>query len=135
MSLYEYQLSGFTEAVLAATHVQVVMPPERYIPLAVHEIIDAIRSSVAHADRGTFNDICQLMEGCATTEFSALRRRVKKNFRFFSAAAMHKDLPTRKGRGSATFRLHAATLLRFCKVCKLRAYASSLGSVFAGSAP
>jgi hypothetical protein len=79
---------------------QVVMPPDKFIPLSVSDITDAMRSAVRHEDRETFTQICQLVEGCATAEFATLRRRVKKNYRVFSQAAMQRDLPTRKGRGS-----------------------------------
>lgn len=81
---------------------KVVMPPEKYIPLSVSDIMDAFRGNIRHEERSVFLQICQLIEGCATTEFASLRRRVKKNYRFFSAAAMHRDVPTRKGRGSAS---------------------------------
>jgi hypothetical protein len=80
---------------------RVRMPPARYIPLSVTDIVDSIRHHLPHAQRATYNEICQLVEGRALTEFSGIRRRVKKNFRFFSAAAMHKDIPTRRGRGCA----------------------------------
>jgi hypothetical protein len=80
----------------------VVMPPEKYIPLSVSDILDAFRGNVRHEERSAFLQVCQLIEGCATTEFASLRRRVKKNYRFFSAAALHRDVPTRKGRGSAS---------------------------------
>lgn len=79
----------------------VLVPPQKYIPLSVSDIIDAFKGAVKHEERAQFMEICQLIEGTATTEFASLRRRVKKNYRFFSAAAMHRDVPTRKGRGSA----------------------------------
>jgi hypothetical protein len=106
---------------------RVVMPPPKFIPLSVSDIIDAMRNGIKHEDRRTFTEICQLVEGCATTEFSSLRRRVKKNYRFFSQAAMQRDLPTRKGRGSALPLQNkpASLLLRcltwFCQhVCRTR---------------
>lgn len=80
---------------------KVVMPPDKFIPVSVSDIVDGVRGGVKHEERGTFTDICQLVEGCATTQFASLRRRVKKNYRFFSAAAMQRDVPTRKGRGGA----------------------------------
>lgn len=78
---------------------RVVMPPARYIPLSVTDIVDSIKSHIPHSQRAIFNEICQLVEGRALTEFTGIRRRVKKNFRFFSAAAMHRDIPTRRGKG------------------------------------
>lgn len=80
---------------------QVHMPPSKNIPLTVSDLTDAVRQSIRHEERATFVQICQLIEGCAMTEFAGLRRRVKKNYRFFSEAAMHRDMPTRKGRGRA----------------------------------
>lgn len=90
---------------------KVVMPPEKFIPLSVSDIIDSMRTSVRHEHRAAFTEICQLVEGCATTEFSGLRRRVKKNYRFFSQAAMRRDAPTRVGRGSAFSMLGATCQL------------------------
>lgn len=80
---------------------KVVMPPDKFIPVSVSDIADGVRGGIKHEERGTFTEICQLVEGCATTQFASLRRRVKKNYRFFSAAAMQRDVPTRKGRGGA----------------------------------
>lgn len=57
---------------------RVVMPPPKFIPLSVSDIIDSMRNSIKHEDRATFTELCQLVEGCATTEFASLRRRVKK---------------------------------------------------------
>lgn len=80
---------------------QVHMPPSKNISLTVSDLTDAVRQSIRHEERATFVQICQLIEGCAMTEFAGLRRRVKKNYRLFSEAAMHRDMPTRKGRGRA----------------------------------
>lgn len=88
------------EAVIARGY-KVLLPPDKYIPISVSDLTDAARASIRHEDRAVFQEICQLVEGCATTEFASLRRRVKKNYRLFSAAAMHRDLPARKGRGRA----------------------------------
>lgn len=80
---------------------RVVLPPARHIPLTVNDVVDSLRNQVPHAQRAVFEEICQIVEGLALTEFSTIRRRVKKNFRFFSQAAMHRDVPTRRGRGCA----------------------------------
>jgi hypothetical protein len=98
------------EAVLARGY-KVHLPPDKHIPISVSDLTDAARGSIRHEDRATFQEICQLIEGCATTEFASLRRRVKKNYRLFSAAAMHRDLPTRKGRGRA-YQASATDLVR-----------------------
>lgn len=74
------------------------MPPERHVPLAVHEIVDSMRAHIKHNERSLFVDICKLLEGCSATEFMGIRARVKKNFRLFSAAALHRTLPGRKNR-------------------------------------
>eukprot|EP00892_Ulva_mutabilis_P010153 jgi/Ulvmu1/750/UM010_0124.1 len=78
---------------------RIVLPPARHIPLTVNDVVESMRQQVPHAQRAIFEEICQIVEGLAITEFSSIRRRVKKNFRFFSQAAMKRDIPTRRGRG------------------------------------
>ena len=138
---------------------RVLLPPARYIPLSVTDLVDSIKSHIPHSHRSgemlttqcsraplcmtcileptyaqyaqysrlynllefslnaqvalaVFNEICQLIEGKALTEFMGIRRRVKKNFRFFSAAAMHRDIPTRRGKGCASLCLPLSSVSR-----------------------
>lgn len=80
---------------------RIILPPARHIPLTVNDVVDSMRHLIPHAQRAIFDEICQIVEGLALTEFSTIRRRTKKNFRFFSQAALHRDVPTRRGRGCA----------------------------------
>lgn len=80
---------------------RIVLPPARHIPLSVNDVVEAMRHLIPHSQRAQFDEICQIVEGLALTEFSTIRRRTKKNFRFFSQAALKRDVPTRRGRGRA----------------------------------